>query len=48
MPCSGSGGVLFADGSCQAAYGTVAVFTDRYGNRWDLIEPVGPGGRGPI
>jgi hypothetical protein len=20
-------------------YGTVAVFTDLYGNRWDLIEP---------
>lgn len=22
------------------AYGTVAVFEDLYGNRWDLIEPV--------
>jgi len=23
----------------QEPYGTVAVFTDLYGNRWDLIEP---------
>lgn len=23
----------------QEAYGTVAVFEDLYGNRWDLIEP---------
>ncbi|PIX60286.1 MAG: hypothetical protein COZ47_08060, partial [Lysobacterales bacterium CG_4_10_14_3_um_filter_64_11] len=21
------------------AYGTVAVFQDLYGNRWDLLEP---------
>lgn len=23
----------------EEAYGTVAVFLDLYGNRWDLIEP---------
>ena len=26
------------------AYGTVVVFEDRYGNRWDLIQPVGDHG----
>lgn len=24
----------------QEAYGTVAVFEDLYGNKWDLIEPI--------
>jgi hypothetical protein len=23
----------------EEAYGTVAVFSDLYGNRWDLIQP---------
>lgn len=44
-------GVLFTDGPRREPYGTVAVFLDRYGNRWDLIEPTcgtQPGGdRGP-
>lgn len=31
-------GVIFVEGPRQEAYGTVAVFEDRYGNRWDLIE----------
>jgi catechol 2,3-dioxygenase-like lactoylglutathione lyase family enzyme len=32
-------GVVFAERPRQEAYGTVAVFTDLYGNRWDLIGP---------
>ncbi len=31
-------GVQFADAPRAQAYGKVAVFTDLYGNRWDLIE----------
>lgn len=31
-------GVEFTDGPREEAYGTVAVFTDPWGNRWDLIE----------
>ncbi len=31
-------GVTFVEPPRQEAYGTVAVFEDRYGNRWDLIE----------
>lgn len=31
-------GVHFAEEPREEAYGTVAVFTDLYGNRWDLIE----------
>jgi hypothetical protein len=31
-------GVSFVEGPRQEPYGTVAVFTDLYGNRWDLIE----------
>ncbi|MDE0698690.1 MAG: VOC family protein [Boseongicola sp.] len=34
-----SRGVEFEEEPRHEAYGTVAVFTDRYGNRWDLIEP---------
>ena len=30
-------GVQFAEEPREEAYGTVAVFTDLYGNRWDLI-----------
>ena len=33
-----SRGVTFAEEPRQEDYGTVAVFTDLYGNRWDLIE----------
>jgi catechol 2,3-dioxygenase-like lactoylglutathione lyase family enzyme len=32
-------GVRFAEAPRREPYGTVAVFEDLYGNRWDLIEP---------
>jgi catechol 2,3-dioxygenase-like lactoylglutathione lyase family enzyme len=32
-------GVRFLEEPRHEAYGTVAVFEDLYGNRWDLIEP---------
>jgi catechol 2,3-dioxygenase-like lactoylglutathione lyase family enzyme len=32
-------GVAFDGPPRHETYGEVAVFTDRYGNRWDLIEP---------
>lgn len=32
-------GVVFLETPRQEPYGTVAVFADLYGNRWDLIEP---------
>lgn len=32
-------GVRFAEEPRHEAYGTVAVFEDLCGNRWDLIEP---------
>lgn len=41
-------GVVFVDGPRLEPYGTVAVFTDLYGNRWDLIEPIGLDGGAPI
>lgn len=31
--------VMFVEEPRQEPYGTVAVFIDLYGNRWDLIEP---------
>jgi len=31
-------GVRFVEAPRQEAYGTVAVFEDLYGNRWDLIQ----------
>ena len=31
-------GVVFVRPPIDASYGTVAVFEDLYGNRWDLIE----------
>jgi catechol 2,3-dioxygenase-like lactoylglutathione lyase family enzyme len=34
-------GVRFLEAPRREAYGTVAVFEDLYGNRWDLIEPAG-------
>ncbi len=33
-------GVVFLEPARREAYGTVAVFEDLYGNRWDLIENV--------
>lgn len=32
-------GVQFIEEPRHEAYGTVAVFEDLYGNRWDLIQP---------
>ncbi|MEM9086017.1 MAG: VOC family protein [Pseudomonadota bacterium] len=32
-------GVTFLEDPRTEAYGTVAVFCDPFGNRWDLIEP---------
>ncbi|GAA2148016.1 VOC family protein [Kitasatospora kazusensis] len=32
-------GVVFLEEPRHEAYGSVAVFTDLYGNRWDLIQP---------
>jgi catechol 2,3-dioxygenase-like lactoylglutathione lyase family enzyme len=32
-------GVSFLETPRHEVYGTVAVFEDLYGNRWDLIEP---------
>lgn len=34
-------GVTFVGTPRHEAYGTVVVFEDLYGNRWDLIEPGG-------
>lgn len=39
-------GVRFLEGPRDAPYGRVAVFEDRYGNRWDLIERTVDEGRG--
>ena len=37
-----SRGVHFLESPRQESYGTVAVFEDLYGNRWDLLEPATP------
>lgn len=34
-------GVTFLEAPRYEPYGTVAVFRDLYGNRWDLLEPAG-------
>ena len=42
-------GLRFTEALRQESYGTVAVFEDLYGNRWDLLQPSGAGelnGRG--
>jgi catechol 2,3-dioxygenase-like lactoylglutathione lyase family enzyme len=39
-------GVVFEEEPRREPYGTVAVFRDLYGNRWDLIQP-GPAGVQP-
>ncbi len=35
-----SHGVCFTEQPRYEAYGTVVVFLDLYGNKWDLIQPV--------
>jgi catechol 2,3-dioxygenase-like lactoylglutathione lyase family enzyme len=37
-----SAGIHFVREPKRAAYGTVAVFADLYGNLWDLIQPNDP------
>ena len=32
-------GVQFAETPREESYGTVAVFLDLYGNKWDLLQP---------
>lgn len=34
-------GVRFVEAPREEGYGTVAVFLDLYGNRWDLVQPIG-------
>jgi len=36
-------GVRFTESPRHEHYGTVVVFLDLYGNKWDLIGPVTPG-----
>jgi catechol 2,3-dioxygenase-like lactoylglutathione lyase family enzyme len=33
-------GVSFTEEPRAEAYGTVVVFTDLYGNKWDLVQPI--------
>lgn len=35
-------GVRFLESPRDESYGTVAVFEDLYGNRWDLLQPAKP------
>nr|BFD86416.1 VOC family protein [Streptomyces sp. Xyl84] len=35
-------GVTFLEEPRHEPYGTVAVFEDLYGNRWDLLQPAAP------
>lgn len=39
-------GVEFVDGPRQESFGTIGIFRDRYGHRWELIERRGPPGGG--
>ncbi|MCZ4315956.1 VOC family protein [Comamonadaceae bacterium G21597-S1] len=43
-------GVRFLEEPRHEAYGTVAVFEDLVGNRWDLLQPRGPtdAAEGPV
>ena len=40
-------GVRFVEEPRVELYGTVAVFEDLYGNRWDLVQHTSPGGSHP-
>lgn len=35
-------GVRFIEEPRRETYGTVVVFEDLYGNRWDMVQPAGP------
>ena len=37
-----SRGVKFLETPREESYGTVAVFEDLYGNKWDLLQPAPP------
>ena len=41
-----SRGVKFLETPREESYGTVAVFEDLYGNKWDLLMPSGASGSG--
>lgn len=38
-------GVIFHEQPRREPYGTVGVFSDPFGNRWDLIQPILQGGK---
>jgi len=40
-PAFAAAGVRFVETPRREVYGTVAVFCDPFGNKWDLIEPTG-------
>jgi hypothetical protein len=40
-------GVRFLEAPREEDYGTVAVFEDLYGNKWDLIENKEPARQAP-
>jgi len=40
--------VKFLESPREESYGTVAVFEDLYGNKWDLLQPAGPSALKPI
>ena len=40
-------GVVFLEAARHEPYGTVAVFEDLYGNRWDLIQQARAAAAGP-
>jgi catechol 2,3-dioxygenase-like lactoylglutathione lyase family enzyme len=40
-----SRGVSFLESPREESYGTVAVFEDLYGNKWDLLQPADPATR---
>ncbi|HLG47015.1 MAG TPA: VOC family protein [Reyranella sp.] len=42
-----SKGVRFVREAAEESYGTVAVFSDLYGNLWDLVQPKTAAGDGP-
>lgn len=40
--------VKFLESPRQEPYGTVAVFEDLYGNKWDLLQPADPSAPQPL